>query len=213
MEPKNDSTWMWLGIGLGCMVVVLATTCLTCAGCYWMSAEGGASSAPYQPSPYTPPPPYVPPPTTFAPPPTYVPPPPTFAPPTTMAPPPVSGEEAPRVIRATVQSVEGLSTVSVGATCEFNVERRDRDDGTFWCNAQVVCGGQLLYGGPEAGYFPCTLFESPQRGVVGSDTGTTPVDRDAAFSIDTVQSRVEVWDDAHDDVAAFHVTAHIDAVE
>ncbi|MFO0681083.1 MAG: hypothetical protein U0234_03480 [Sandaracinus sp.] len=210
MEPKNDSTWMWVGIGLGCLVVVLATTCITCAGCYWISAD--SQSAPYQPPPYTPP--YTPPPT-FAPPPTLLPPPTTFVPPTTLVPPPPTAPsgDAPRLIRATVQTVEGTSTVAVGATCEFNVERRDRDDGTFWCNAQVVCGGQLLYGGPEAGYFPCTLFEGPQRGVVGSDTGTTPVDRDAAFSIDTVQARLEVWDDAHDDVANFHVTAHIDSVE
>lgn len=117
------------------------------------------------------------------------------------------------MVRATVTAVEGSIGVDVGAECGFAVDRRDRSDGTFWCNAQIVCGGRLLYGGPEAGYFPCTLFEQPRRDVVGSDPQTHEDDRDAAMSIDTTTGALEIWDDASGELGRFRVRARVDSVE
>jgi hypothetical protein len=122
--------------------------------------------------------------------------------------------EAPRLVRATVSAVEGAIAIAPGASCGFGVDRRDRADGTYLCNAQIVCGGQLIYGGSEAGYFPCTLHEPPpRRDVVGGDPSTTSIDRDAALTIDTTTSTLEVWDDERGALGRFRVSARVDAVE
>lgn len=207
MERRNDSTWLLVGVGVGCGFVFLTMFCLGTGALYYCSND----------TPGTPPPPTydpLPPPTTFAPPSTLLPPP-TLLPP--LPPPPSTGavdDTAPRTVSATITSVTGSPGVSAGQTCEFTVDRRDRDDGSgFWCNAQVVCGGRLLYGGPAAGFFPCTLFEAPSRGVVGADPNTTQQDRDAAMSLDTVQSTLEIWDDATGPLGEFRVSAHVDGVQ
>ena len=116
-------------------------------------------------------------------------------------------------MRATVTSVTGAAVVTTGQSCEFNVERRDRDDGTFWCNAQIVCGGHLLYGGPTAGFFPCTLYEGPPRHVAGADPTTTREDQDPAMTLSTVDGTLEIWDDASGPNGEFRVVAHVDSVE
>lgn len=206
MEKRSDSTWLLVGVGVGCGFVLLSVSCLALGALYTCSAP----STPEPPMP-TPPPVYPMPPTPM-PPTTMLPPPTSLVPP----PPPPTGIDStdPRAITATVESVSGTPGVSVGQTCEFNVERRDRDDGSgFWCNAQVVCGGHLLYGGPTAGFFPCTLFEAPSRGVVGSDPNTTSQDQDAAMSLDTVQRHLEIWDDARGALGEFRVVARVDSVQ
>lgn len=202
MEPRNDRTWLLVGVGVGCFFVLLSTLCLGSIGCYACSRETTSSAPPYVPPD---PPDYPPPPTTDVLPPPSLPPPPSS---TTVE------DHPPITVHATITEVSGSPGVTVGQTCEFNVERRDRDDGSgFWCNAQVVCGGHLLYGGPMAGFFPCTLFDSPTRGVVGSDPNTTSVDQDAAFSIDTSQLTMELHDDASGPNGELHVAAHIDTIE
>jgi hypothetical protein len=49
--------------------------------------------------------------------------------------------------------------------------------------------------------------------VVGQDPNTTSQDRDGAMSIDTVQSHLEVWDDATGPSGEFRVGAHIDSIQ
>lgn len=217
MEPRSDNTWLFLGVGLGCGMLMVLLVCAG-VGTYFLMRSGSASTGPGNGAGPSYPPAYPPP----SYPPLPVPPiPPTVAVPPSVAPPPPSSvatagddDRAPRAVHATIETVTGSPGVSVGQTCEFNVERRDREDGSgFWCNAQVVCGGHLLYGGPTAGFFPCTLFAGPSRGVVGQDPSTTSQDRDAAISIDSVQSHLEVWDDATGPSGEFRVGAHIDSIQ
>jgi hypothetical protein len=204
MEPRNDRTWLLVGVGVGCFFVVICMLCLGSVACFSCSAPYGSDPIPQQP----PSPPYVLP--TVVPP-TVVPPPVTLPPPPLPDP---SEESPPLSVHATITSVTGTPGVAVGQTCEFHVERRDRDDGSgFWCNSQVVCGGHALYGGPNAGFFPCTLFYAPTRGVVGADPNTTATDEDAALSIDSGQQHLEVWDDARGPNGEFRVVAHIDTLE
>jgi len=214
MEPKRDNTWLIVGFGVGCGFVMLACCCLF--GILLYVPGNQISIAPISPpitgypSPYPPTPPSLPPPTALPPPPISAPPSPPLPPGTSDAP----DDRAPRAVRATITTVTGSPGVSVGQTCEFNVERRDREDGSgFWCNAQIVCAGHLLYGGPTAGFFPCALFTAPTRGVVGSDPNTTAQDGDAAMSIDSQAGTLEIWDDAQGPNGEHRVVAHIDAIE
>lgn len=208
MERRSDSTWLLVGVGAGCLFVFLSMACVAAAALYYFSTpladpQGGPTPYPMPtpPSPVPPTPPSLPP-TSVAP---LAPPPPPTGP---------IDDTAPATVHATIETVTGSPGVSVGQTCEFNVERRDRDDGSgFWCNAQIVCGGHLLYGGPTAGFFPCTLFSEPARGVVGTDPNTTAQDRDGAMSIDTTQSHLEIWDDAQGPSGEFRVVAHIDSFQ
>jgi len=128
--------------------------------------------------------------------------------------PPPPGTEPGRRIVARVQTVVGNpGRVTAGSTCDFRVTRHDRPDGTFWCNAQVSCGGTLLYGGPGAGFFDCTLYEQPQRHVVGEDPNTSATDRDAAMRLDTLRAELEVRDDASGRLGAFTVRAQVTSVD
>jgi hypothetical protein len=116
-------------------------------------------------------------------------------------------------VRATVTSAEGSIAASVGTTCALTVEQRDRLDGTFWCNTQIVCAGQLLYGGPDAGYFPCVFHSTPRRDVVGADDQTHSEDGDAAMRLDTIAGSLEIWDDSTGPFGVFRVRARVDSVE
>lgn len=202
---SNES--LWIGVGVGCSLLVLCGLCILGAGAVWMVRV----SAPEAP----------PPPQTWQPPPTTGTAPPPITPPTT---PPIVGPAAPigpggtagsdlRRVRATVTEVSGLSDVSVGAACTADVTRHDRDDGTFWCNAQITCGARLLYGGADAGYFPCVLYDGVRRDVVGSDPSTTVEDRDAAMSLNTIGGSLEIRDDASGPNGAMRVLAHVDTIE
>ena len=199
--------------GVGCGLVVL----VGCLSGFFLIGQSVPTPPPSYPPSYPPPtPPSYPPPS--SPPPTSGPvlPPPPVIPPAlppapigTLAPP---EDVTPRLVRATVTEVSGAAGIEVGASCEFNVLREDLPDSSFNCNAQVVCGGRLLYGGPAAGYFPCTLYQGPPRHVVGADTNTTSVDNDGALTLDT-HGTMEVWDDATGPNGEFRVVAHVDSVE
>lgn len=127
-------------------------------------------------------------------------------------PPPIPLAPDPRRVTATVEEVRGLGSVTVGSTCSFDVHRESRSDGTFWCNAQVRCAGELLYGGDHAGYFDCTLYEQPHRHVVGEDSNTTGTDGDAAMRLNTLQDELVVRDDASGRLGEFEVRARVTEV-
>jgi len=118
-----------------------------------------------------------------------------------------------RRVRATVTESSGLADVPVGASCQADVTRHDREDGTFWCNAQITCGARLVYGGADAGFFQCMLYEGARRDVVGSDAATSSEDRDAAMSLNSVGGTLEVWDDGTGSSGEFRLRARVDAVE
>jgi hypothetical protein len=125
----------------------------------------------------------------------------------------VDADYDPRHVRAEVTHVEGNHVVSPGDKCEFLIERRARDRNSFYCNAQVVCGGRLIYGGPDRGYFTCRLFEEPRRDVVGSDPNTTKDDQDGAIHLDTRAGVLRIWDDARGPLGAFRVEADVLSVQ
>jgi len=186
--------------GLGCGAALLV---IGISGALFYVAEPRVDSSPpiTVPTPFPPPMPLPPPPVLPSPP---------IAPPGTLAPP---GDLSSRLVHATVTAVSGDGAgIAVGASCDFNVEREDAPDGSFVCNAQVVCGGRLLYGGPGAGYFPCTLYAGPPRHVVGADLNTTTADHDGAMSLDT-HGTLELWDDATGPNGEFRVTATVLSVE
>ena len=114
-----------------------------------------------------------------------------------------------RRVRAIVESGLGSLPVPPQTHCDFTIQPRARPDGTYWCNAQIVCGGRLLYGGPNSGFFPCTLDDGPDRHVVGADPQTTAADTDAAMEIDSRQGRLRIRDDATGRYGRYDLTARI----
>jgi hypothetical protein len=124
----------------------------------------------------------------------------------------ISENESPRVVRAEVTLAEGNTGVRIGDKCEFLV-RRHLTDGSFECNAQVMCSEHLLYGGPMRGYFPCKLYEGDRRDVVGTDAATTEQDQDGAFVLDTRSGVMRIWDDARGTAGKFKIEADIISVQ
>jgi len=118
-------------------------------------------------------------------------------------------DREPRQVRAEVTRVTGSSGVRPGDKCDFLIERRLRDNEALWCNAQVVCGGRLIYGGPNAGFFPCRLEEGERRDVIGSEPSPTGKDGDGAIHINTAEGVMRVWDDASGGFGEFLVEAEI----
>ncbi len=118
-----------------------------------------------------------------------------------------------RTVQATVTEATGSAADLRDTRCNFIVsaERSQRWASGIQCRAQVVCGGRLLFGGPEAGYFECTVTEQP-RGVHGEDAGTTSANRDAALLLDSASSTLRVWDDATGPLGEYVVNARIDTV-
>lgn len=128
-------------------------------------------------------------------------------------PPPAQGVDlTPRLVEAQITQTAGAAPVAVGAACRFNVEGRIRDDGTYWCNAQVTCGGLLLYGGPSAGYFMCELRGPPTRHVIGADAQTSSMDSDSSMEINTETRELRVRDDPTGNFGAYHIVANITRV-
>jgi hypothetical protein len=122
-----------------------------------------------------------------------------------------SAPALPRVrISATVASASG-SAVPNGAECLFDVE--PPPDARSMCRAQVVCGGQLVYGGQNAGYFPCSVAPGNPPSIAGREDDTTSADGDAAMAIDTAARTLAVRDDARGPHGAFTIVARIDAVQ
>lgn len=125
---------------------------------------------------------------------------------------PTGADLGPRQIEATVTSSEGAAPVAVGSSCSFEVLTQPAQGGGYMCNAQIYCAGRLLYGGPNAGYFPCTVFGPPNRGVVGRDAQTTANDGDSSMEMDTSQHLLMVGDDPTGTFGAYSVVARIDRV-
>ena len=118
-----------------------------------------------------------------------------------------------RTVSATVTAVTGTSPAPVNSTCNFVVSAWPSTDSTtgVMCRAQMVCAGQLLFGGGNAGYFMCTVTDQPPS-IAGSDATTTSQDdADAAMTIDTAAGTLTIHDDggAH---GTYSVTAHVDSV-
>ena len=192
---QNES--LWLGVGIGCALLLLCTLCiLGAAAAFLIRSRESPPITPALPAPTTPTVPGTPP---------------VVGPAQPAIPSTPSGDV--RQLRATITEVTGLSDVAAGAPCTAEVSRHDREDGTFWCNAQVRCGGRLVYGGLGAGFFECVLYAGEQRDVVGSDQRTSAEDNDGALSLNTVGGSLEVWDDEHGSVGAFRIRARIDGVE
>jgi hypothetical protein len=120
--------------------------------------------------------------------------------------------DPPRVVRAEVVRAEGGSGVRGGDKCEGLVNRHLTKDGSWMCNAQVMCGERLVYGGPERGYFPCRLDEAERREVVGTDGATTDQDKDGALYLDTRKGVMKVWDDERGTLGKFKLEADVISV-
>lgn len=111
-----------------------------------------------------------------------------------------------RVRVEVVRVVEGR-VVRVGDKCDCLIEHsRDRAPN---CHAQVVCGGKLLYGDADSGYFPCLFSDREPLGVEGEDPTTSATDRDAAFYIDTRAGVMRLWDDASGELGAFSLEGEV----
>lgn len=195
---QNES--LWLGVGIGCALLLLCTLCiLGAAAAFLMRTSNLTQESPFQPVPTPRVDPIIP------------------------SQPPIVGPAQPaiptapssdvRQVRATVTEVTGLSDVAVGASCTAEITRHDRPNGTFWCNAQIRCGERLVYGGTDAGFFECVLYGGDQHDVVGSDQATTAADNDGAMSLNTVGGSFEVWDDDRGALGAFRIRAQISGVQ
>ncbi|MGF1468649.1 MAG: hypothetical protein ACFCGT_21195 [Sandaracinaceae bacterium] len=214
-EHKGTPGWIWVAVGCGGLALLAA--CVVPAAAFVLFVERYRVEDPERPivdvdpqplpdpgpAP-TPGPGAQPPPSGGAVPPgggaPGLPPPPAFDPP------------EPRTIVASVTEVDGLPQVAPGARCEFPVTVTARPGGTFWCNAQIRCGGELLYGGQNAGFFDCTLYEGDEPHVVGEDDRTTGDDGDSAMRIDSLNGVISVRDDANGRLGAFTLSARIESV-
>lgn len=195
---QNES--LWLGVGIGCALLLLCTLCiLGAAAAFLMRSTDPTQGNPFQP---------VQPPTVEP----IIPTQPPIVGPAQPAIPGLSTADV-RHVQATVTEVSGLTDVAVGASCTAEIRRHDRDNGTFWCNAQIRCGERLVYGGAEAGFFECVLYGGDQHDVVGSDQATTATDHDGAMSLNTVGGSLEVWDDAQGALSEFRLRAQVTGVQ
>ena len=195
---QNES--LWLGVGVGCALLLLCTLCILGAGAaFLMRTQNLTTTNPFQP---VDPPPFEPtPPST----------PPMVGPAQPAIPSTPSGDV--RHVRATITEVTGLTDLAVGTACTADITRHDRENGTFWCNAQIRCGERLVYGGADAGFFECVLYGGDQHDVVGSDQATTSTDNDGAMSLNTIGGSLEVWDDAQGALSEFRIRAQTNGVE
>ncbi len=185
----NGLLWVLVGCG-GLMFVGLCVT--VGVGVYVLADRGELTLLP---SPDGPPPAPQPAPVPPGPPPTSppLPPPPTVQPPFTL--------------EATVTEVTGSLAGRVQSRCRLAIEEVSSIEG-MRCRTQIVCDSILVYGGPQAGYFPCTL-DAPRRSVSGSDTQTTGDDGDAAMTIDTASGSLRISDDASSRNGAFTLVARL----
>ncbi|MCB9600111.1 MAG: hypothetical protein H6721_00755 [Sandaracinus sp.] len=110
------------------------------------------------------------------------------------------------VVRARVERVEGSLPVNVGDECVLGVwrVRQDHPTGSSWCRTQLACGGELLYGGDESGFFECS-----EEGV-GRDAETTEHDGDPALDLRVRDGALILSDDVHGARGAFRLEASID---
>lgn len=117
--------------------------------------------------------------------------------------------DPPFTLEARVSEVTGSLAGRVTSTCRFAIEQVSMQ-GDLRCRTQIVCDSILVYGGPQAGYFPCRS-DASRRSVSGSDGQTTSQDRDAAMTVDTDARTLRVEDDASGPNGAFTLTATLPA--
>lgn len=110
------------------------------------------------------------------------------------------------VVRARVERVEGAIDVRPGDECVIGVwrVRTDHPTGGSWCRTQLACGGELLYGGDESGYFEC------ENEGIGRDTKTTELDGDPSLDLRVPDGALVIADDVHGARGAFRVEASIE---
>jgi hypothetical protein len=110
------------------------------------------------------------------------------------------------VVRARVERVDGAIDVRPGDECVLGVwrVRADHPTGGSWCRTQLACGGELLYGGDESGYFECA-----NEGI-GRDAETTEVDGDPALDLRVPDGALVITDDVHGARGAFRIEASIE---
>lgn len=220
---ESEGAPLWVGATIGCGAFFLLGLCAIPVGLYYAVADRqdepaigpedpalssrseprsdeGLAPAPSNPTP-APAPPGLPSP--------GLPPPP--APPSSR-PPPGRAATPPYRVRVQIEHVEGLTTLRAGDPCEFDVARYNRPDGTFWCHADIRCGGSLLYGGARQGYFDCSLILPPHPDVVGHDHQTTTGDGDAELHLDTPRREFRLSDDASGVAGAFEVRGRVESV-
>lgn len=204
MDDGRDPRGAWIWIAIGCGGFALSLLCIV-PPALWFARD--ASDERVQ-SPVVPPGPLP-----VAPSPAPTPPVAPGPPSPPLPSPPPPGPESPRRITAVIEHASGSIAAHPGSECTFEVSRVERPDGTFWCNAQVRCSGELLYGGPSAGYFDCTLYDRPERHVVGEDDLTSAQDGDAAMRLDTLRRELHVRDDASGPRGAFSMRARVTSVQ
>lgn len=138
----------------------------------------------------------------------------------TTAPPPLPGgapgagvpadiDPTPRAIVGVVEATSPGTPAPVGSRCAFSVDVVPNPSLGYWCHADVSCNSQLLYGGQNAGYFPCRLEPRPSRDLVGSDSETSANDSDPAFEIDTRRGLMTLRDDARGARGAYELRARV----
>lgn len=110
------------------------------------------------------------------------------------------------VVRARVERVDGAIDVRPGDECVIGVwrVRSDHPTGGTWCRTQLACGGELLYGGDESGYFECA-----NEGI-GRDAETTEVDGDPSLDLRVRDGALVLADDVHGARGAFRIEASIE---
>lgn len=209
-EPK-DAGGPWIWVAMGCGGLFLIGLCFVPPAFFFLGGDRPsdpvADPGPVPPLPPGPAPAPIPFPAPV--------PAPAPGPPGPTMPDPPDTPTSTRTVTVRLTAVEGgrISHLRVGSTCSFPVTQSSRTDGTFWCNAQIRCGGELLYGGPSAGFFDCTLYEQPERHVVGEDRDTTTGDSDGAMRLDTLRAELEIRDDGSGRLGAFTVRATVTGVQ
>lgn len=193
MNDQRGSGLLWALVGCGGLLFV--GLCVTLGvGAYLLvqksGSERGAGQVPAPMRPAVTPAPSQP-----------APPQPLPSPPTQLDP--------PFTLEARVTEVTGSLKGRVSSTCRFAIEQVPTE-GELRCRTQIVCDSILVYGGPQAGYFPCRS-DAARHSVSGSDTQTTAQDRDAAMSVDTDARTLRVEDDASGPNGAFVLTASLPA--
>ena len=118
-------------------------------------------------------------------------------------------DREPRQVRAEITRVTGAQILRPGDKCEFLIERRPRENASPYCNTQIVCGGRLVFGGPDRGYFACRFETDHRRDVTGSEPVTSGRDGDSAFYINTAEGVMRVWDDEAGMYGAFQIEADV----
>jgi hypothetical protein len=124
-----------------------------------------------------------------------------------------SFDREPRQVRAEIIRVTGAQLLRPGDKCEFLIERRPSENASPYCSTQVVCGGRLVFGGPNRGFFACRFESDHRRDVVGSEPVTSGRDGDSAFYINTAEGLMRVWDDEAGMYGAFQIEADVLSVQ